>query len=336
MTINEQLYNAYVRLVELSTGGNVELWNRIEVPAKRMQDVGWVDVQDGSYATVYSSTFSNDSENQFMNFTPIMKDGDVLTPEEFYDYCFGVVNGEIDDTLKLKIGRTYSNLSDAIDAAIESHEVSEVFYELRDAPKDSISALEFKLLKERVKNECSRRKYNGSVASYADSSYDYSVEPTEGETPRTEHFNKIIVPMNAIEVTGKEETESGHSVREIYKLSQKMTTLESIGFSDASSGCSASCTGLCQGTCVGTCSNGCTTGCTGSCKSGCKGGCKTTCSSDGCTNHCDDACAFTCSADCTGSCDSSCTNGCKSTCTGGCKGGCKGTCIGAERNPIPA
>ncbi len=326
MNTNEQLYDAYVRLVELSSGGNVELWSRIEVPAKRMQDAGWTDVPDGSYATVYSSTFSNDSETQFMNFTPIIKDGDVLTPDEFFDYCFGVVNDEISDSLKLKIGRTYSNLQDAINAAIESHEVSEVFYELRDAPKDSISALEFKLLKERVKNECSRRKYNGSVASYAESSYDYSVEPTEGETPRTEHFNKIIVPMNAIADTGRTNTRSGYLVREIYKLSQKMTTLESIGFNDTNSGCSASCTGLCQGTCTDTCTSGCTGDCKNSCRNTCKNGCGTICSG---------TCEGSCKEECGSQCSDSCQNGCAYGCTGGCMNKCQGTCTGGAKSITP-
>lgn len=321
---SEELYNAYIRLVELSQGGNVELWNRREIPAKRMQDAGWTDVPDGSYATVYSSTFSNDNETQFMNFTPIMNNGEVLTPNEFFNYCFGVVNNEIQDSLKLKIGATYSSLQDATDAAIESHEVSEVFYELRDSPKEEISALDFVLLKERVKGECSRRKYNGSVASYASSSYDYTVTPTTGKVPLPEHFNKIIVPMNAIINTGRTQTKSGFLVRQIYELGEAMTTLESIEFTAASSGCKASCTGLCQGTCTTGCT-GCTGSCSGSCGSGCSTGCWNICYADcatGCYSSCDRTCAPTCSQNC--------YNTCSGTCSGGCSSLCKGTCVGGN------
>ncbi len=324
MNTNEQLRNAYVRLVELSSGGNVKLWNRIEVPAKRMQDAGWNDIPDGSYATVYSSTFSNDNETRFMNFTPIMNDGEVLTQDEFFDYCFGVVNGETSDSLKLKIGRTYSSLQDAIDAAIESHEVSEVFYDLRDEPKDTTSALEFKLLKERVKKECARRKYNGSVELYAGSSYNYTVQPTENSVPLPEHFNKIIVPMNAIADTGRTNTRKGYLVREIYTLSQQMTSLESVGITDADSGCRSSCTGLCQGTCTVGCSSGCTGSCTGSCSTGCGSGCGSGCSTS-CTWECGGSCRVYCTDDCTGTCFDSCSGGCMDACKGSCKGSVSGS-----------
>lgn len=331
---SEELYNAYIRLVELSQGGNVELWNRREIPAKRMQDAGWTDVPDGSYATVYSSTFSNDNETQFMNFTPIMNNGEVLTPNEFFNYCFGVVNNEIQDSLKLKIGATYSSLQDATDAAIESHEVSEVFYELRDSPKEEISALDFVLLKERVKGECSRRKYNGSVASYASSSYDYTVTPTTGKVPLPEHFNKIIVPMNAIINTGRTQTKSGFLVRQIYELGEAMTTLESIEFTAASSGCKASCTGLCQGTCTTGCT-GCSSTCSGSCSTGCGQGCGGNCSGS-CYQVCFTNCDTYCTDACTVVCQFSCEADCEGSCKGGCKTLCKGTCVGGNNiNPMP-
>lgn len=314
---SEQLYNAYIRLVELSQGGNVELWNRREIPAKRMQDAGWTDVPDGSYATVYSSTFSNENETIVMNFTPILQNGDILTPDEFFNYCYDVIDGA-EDTLGLKVGRTYSSVDDAVDAAIESHEVSEVFYDLRDAPKEEISALDFVLLKERVKGECSRRKYNGSVASYASSSYDYTVTPTTGQVPLPEHFNKIIVPMNAIINTGRTQTKSGFLVRQIYELGEAMTTLESIEFTAASSGCKASCTGLCQGTCTGSCKSGCTGTCSNGC-TGCGGECSTSCLNT-CDGYCTDTCYGTCISSCTGSCYEGCSSGCKSGCKGSCKG----------------
>lgn len=322
---SEELYNAYIRLVELSQGGNVELWNRREIPAKRMQDAGWTDVPDGSYATVYSSTFSNENETIVMNFTPILQNGDILTPDEFFNYCYDVIDGA-EDTLGLKVGRTYSSVDDAVDAAIESHEVSEVFYDLRDAPKEEISALDFVLLKERVKGECSRRKYNGSVASYASSSYDYTVTPTTDQVPLPEHFNKIIVPMNAIINTGRTQTESGFLVRQIYELGEAMTTLESIEFTAASSGCKASCTGLCQGTCTETC----TSGCTGGCKSGCKGGCK-----NGCKGGCTGDCGGNCGADCGVSCQGLCIQECANNCTGGCMNKCQGSCTGGAKSITP-
>ena len=327
-SISERLYEAYARLVELSYGGNVQLWNRREISGTRMRSAGWTDVPEDSYATVYSSTFSNENETIVMNFTPIRQDGVILTPSTFFDYCYDVIDGAT-DSQKLKIGRTYSSVDDAVDAAIESHEVSEVFYELRDAPKEEISALDFLLLKERVKNECARRKYNGSVASYASSTYDYSVQPVSGSLPLPEHFNKIIVPMNAMINTGRTQVESENLVEQIYELGDSMTTLESIDFTAASSGCKASCTGLCQGTCA----SACTTGCTGACKGTCKGTCTGGCGSN-CAGTCWAVCFVNCDTYCTDACDSVCAFSCTADCTGGCKGGCLSGCMGACKGGV--
>ena len=187
-----------------------------------------------------------------------------------------------------------------------------------------ILASDFIAIKARVKAECARRKYNGSVASYADSSYDYTVEPSDGNVPLPEHFNKIIVPLNAITDTGRSQTQNGYLVRSMSGINSALTALEAIAETAASSGCSASCTGLCQGTCATGCT-GCTGGCSGSCGSGCSTGC-----SGGCKTTCRDLCAD----DCTGECEESCSSYCSGGCDGGCKGYCKGSCSGAVRiNP---
>lgn len=183
---------------------------------------------------------------------------------------------------------------------------------------DVILASDFIAIKARVKAECARRKYNGSVASYADSSYDYTVEPSDGDVPLPEHFNKIIVPLNAIADTGRSQTQYGYLIRAMNDIDSALTTLESIAETATSSGCKSSCTGLCQGTCTTACT-GCTGGCSGSCGSGCATGC-----SGGCRATCRDLCAD----DCTGVCEESCYANCYSSCEGGCKTGCKGTCKG--------
>jgi len=114
-------------LKEMSAGGSVELWNRQKIPAEKMQAAGY-DVPDGSYSTVDSFTFSNEDETVWMNFTPILPNGEVLTRESFEEYCLSVVNGE-EDTLELKIGATYSNVNDAVDAAVAAHDASAEWYD---------------------------------------------------------------------------------------------------------------------------------------------------------------------------------------------------------------
>ena len=179
-----------------------------------------------------------------------------------------------------------------------------------------ILASDFIAIKARVKAECARRKYNGSVESYSQSAYDYTVTPQDGNVPLPEHFNKIIIPMNAMVDTGRSQTQNGYLVRAMNDIDSALTALESIAETAASSGCKASCTGLCQGTCTtgcgGTCSGSCT-GCTATCASNCSGTCR---------NSCGTQCGGNCTDDCTGGCKGSCSTGC----TGGCKGACKGSC----------
>lgn len=191
---------------------------------------------------------------------------------------------------------------------------------------DVITASDFISLKARIKAECERRAYNGSVASYATSAYDYTVTPTSGDVPLPEHFNKIIVPMNAIVNTGRTTTQSGFLVRQLKSISDSLTALESIDATASSSGCKASCTGLCQGTCATGC-----TGCTGDCGGSCVAAC-----ANGCGSGCAFTCEGRCETTCTGTCEESCYVHCTSTCRDGCKDGCKGSCTGqAQSNPIP-
>lgn len=183
-----------------------------------------------------------------------------------------------------------------------------------------ILAGDFNNLKVRVKSECLRRKYNGSVAQYGDAAYDYTSIPTTGQPPLPEHLNKIIVPLNAIRNTGITETKSGFLVRDISYCEQLIGSLEEIEQDADNSGCSASCTGLCQGTCT----EACTKGCTGGCKGGCRVSCTWECGGS-CYTYCTDSCEGTCSENC----DTTCYNTCLDGCTGGCKDVCKGTCKGA-------
>ena len=181
-----------------------------------------------------------------------------------------------------------------------------------------ILASDFIAIKARVKAECARRKYNGSVASYAGSNYDYTVTPADDNVPLPEHFNKIIVPMNAMVNTGRTQTQSGFLVRAMNDINTALTMLEAISETAASSGCKSSCTGLCQGTCTTGC-----TGCTGTCSGGCGSGC-----TGSCKNSCDWTCTRVCYDNCDSTCYGECATSCSGSCSGGCSANCKGTCTG--------
>ena len=165
-------------------------------------------------------------------------------------------------------------------------------------------------LKERVKAECARRAFSGSVVSYAGTEYDYTVTPASGVIIKQEHRDKIATPLNAInsDIIAKASGQITISDGDITNMEAFVTVLESREPTDnQGTDCKGGCTGMCYG-CQGTCYNGCTTSCSGSC-TGCSG---------------------TCTATCADSCSSGCRGGCWNACTGctGCSGSCKGSCTG--------
>lgn len=224
-----------------------------------------------------------------------------------------------------------------------------------------ISADRLNTLKAKVKAECLRRQYTGSVAAYGGTAYDYTVAPATGGVARKEHYEKLAVPMNAINATDTPATDGARiiSESEIAAMETKVAAYAQRSIYDTSgTDCSASCTGMCYSctsctscsgcsgcgdactSCTGCsgCSGSCTDACTGSC-SGCYGcgmGCATACTTGctGCTGTCQgcSSCSgtcFGCSDTCTGGCKWNCAGGCTS-CSGGCGASCTGTCSGGN------
>lgn len=206
------------------------------------------------------------------------------------------------------------------------------------AVNNPILANDFIDLKARVKAECARRCYNGSVAQYATSEYDYTSQPTSGGIPLPQHLNKIIVPLNAIRNTGISETRVGYLVRTYDTAQTILSELEAIEADAENSGCSASCTGLCQGTCTGACTSGCTGGCKAGCTSSCGGECSHSCFINCdyyCTDKCDQLCAYDCEDDCEGTCLGWCYMMCTGGCYGTCASSCRDTCAGNVKYDDP-
>ena len=176
-------------------------------------------------------------------------------------------------------------------------------------------------LKANVKAECQRRKYTGSVSSYGDTAYDFTVTPSTGKMILKEHYEKIATPLNAI--TGDIDTNGARIISEdeISAMESKVENLKkkSLTASKANSGCAASCTGLCATSCTGSCSGSCDGSCDGDCE-----GCTGTCSGS-CDGSCIDSCARGCSNDCSGYC-TGCSGGCIEVCADSCNGTCVGGC----------
>ena len=124
---------------------SIDLANRPMVSSSKMKAKGW-DVEDGSYATVFSGAYSNEGETAAIVVTPILPDGEVLTEEELTKYATEIVNGADPAAYEFEVnGKTYTgediilakhNGKDPIEEAKEYgqalHEAQEEYDKLRD------------------------------------------------------------------------------------------------------------------------------------------------------------------------------------------------------------
>ena len=189
-------------------------------------------------------------------------------------------------------------------------------------------------LKAKVKAECLRRKYTGSVENYGSSTYDFSNNPIVGGVIGREYYDKNATPLNAINnnlvpkanITNAENVALNDEIYNMdYQVSAWMTTDKT---NKDHSDCANSCTGLCL-SCTGSCTSGCSNTCRANCANDCTGVC-----GDGCTNSCrgcGSGCSGSCYGDCDGGCKGTCSvtcgyEGCSGVCQEGCKSNCSGTC----------
>lgn len=176
-----------------------------------------------------------------------------------------------------------------------------------------IKAQRFNELKTKVKNECLRRKYVGSVEEYGGSSWNFSNTPNTDREIEEDHYRKLSIPVRKInwQVTPNGPFDRIINDADLLSFETNITAFEgreiddNINPTDCSSSCTGTCTTSCTTGCGSSCSGTCTGGCSGSCSGGCKGGCKGSCGSD-------------CSAVCQSECKGTCGNGCQGECTISC------------------
>lgn len=210
-----------------------------------------------------------------------------------------------------------------------------------------IKAQRFNDLKAKVKAECLRRSYVGSVANYGSSEWDFSIPASADRIIDEDKYKKISIPTRKInwEVTPNGPSDRIINDADLLSFETNITAFKGRAIDNYwdPTDCSLSCTGTCTTSCTTGCGGGCDGGCRGcggacssSCSGGCEGGC-TSCTgecsgscSDGCGNGCDGQCTTscyqdgqTCKWDCTGDCNNSAKG---STCTDGCVGNCKMNC----------
>lgn len=132
--------NTYIRnrLTKLSEGGNVNLNLRPEIPTSELINAGWnkidPELEEDSYATVYSGTYCNEKGDAYANFTPIIMNPETgeyircMDPDEFQAYCEDIMDGRREDEYNCQIGSWFTGedaAKRADDASIEIHELHE-------------------------------------------------------------------------------------------------------------------------------------------------------------------------------------------------------------------
>lgn len=131
-------------LKEFGKGGNVDLLNRPQIDASKLAEAGWEDAGDG-IATVFTNTFSNEDGTVAINFTPILPDGSVLSPDELQSYAEDVIDGTRQDDLGLQIGSSFNGedaIQQASNAAEEIHLLQEAYYAEGQLDPNSEEALD--------------------------------------------------------------------------------------------------------------------------------------------------------------------------------------------------
>lgn len=159
-------------LKKFGEGGNVDLLNRPQIDASKLTEAGWEDAGEG-VATVFTNTFSNEDATVAMNFTPILPDGSVLSPDELTSYAEGVIAGTRQDDLGLQIGSAFNGedaIQQASNAAEEIHQLQEDYYQEGQLDPNSQEAID--ILEKIRQKKLEMQESDKAIAEYAEQQKD--------------------------------------------------------------------------------------------------------------------------------------------------------------------
>ena len=119
----------------------VDLTSRPEVSAEKMRKSGW-EVNDDEVATVFSSGYSNESGDTTITVTPILPNGEVLTPEELDQYANEILKtGKDEKGILIKAHYGEDSIEQSNRYAEALHSVQEAFYLGDEAQKSNLNSL---------------------------------------------------------------------------------------------------------------------------------------------------------------------------------------------------
>ena len=119
----------------------VDLTSRPEVSAEKMRKSGW-EVNDDEVATVFSSGYSNESGDTTITVTPILPNGEVLTPEELDQFANEILKtGKDEKGILIKAHYGEDSIEQSNRYAEALHSVQEAFYLGDEAQKSNLNSL---------------------------------------------------------------------------------------------------------------------------------------------------------------------------------------------------
>lgn len=188
------------RMMQSMFQGNVNLLSRPLIDAAKLVQKGWEDAGDG-IATVFSSQYgildASGKETEIL-VTPILPDGNVLSPQELEDYVFNQLQGSESiltaDSKKIVIGIDVDSDGSAGEVL---HELQEVFYGLSQGSIPS-----------------SLKNYTDAAERAKQKALDDFAVQFAGQFPQFEAWADTIVSAS-IEKLGKLLTETENKLNEL-------------------------------------------------------------------------------------------------------------------------
>lgn len=108
---------------------SIDLTARPKIDATDMVEAGWKELDgENSTSTVYSSSFSNEDGTKTVVVTPILPNGEVLSPNELSNYAGQLLNGEqIDANIELATFNGEDSITQAGKYCQALHEVQAIY-----------------------------------------------------------------------------------------------------------------------------------------------------------------------------------------------------------------
>lgn len=139
--VNEDEVREEIESEPIEINATVDLTSRPEVSAEKMRKSGW-EVNDDEVATVFSSGYSNESGDTTITVTPILPNGEVLTPEELDQYANEILKtGKDEKGILIKAHYGEDSIEQSNRYAEALHSVQEAFYLGDEAQKSNLNSL---------------------------------------------------------------------------------------------------------------------------------------------------------------------------------------------------